>query len=260
MTTLDTIPVGLPGKQYEIIIGRDLLSDAGQKIAAATSAQKCAIITDETVAPHYLEKLTASCAAADIAVAPIVLRASESTKSFEHLEETLNALLDSEVERKDIVIALGGGVVGDLAGFAASVLRRGVRVVQIPTTLLSQVDSSVGGKTGINTRHGKNLIGTFHQPAMVLIDLDTLNTLPDREMRAGYAEIVKYGLIADADFFGWLGKERSSRPRARSKGAPACRLSELSSKSRDRRARRARDIGRTSAAQSRSHLRARHRS
>jgi 3-dehydroquinate synthase len=206
MTTLDTIPVGLPGKQYEIIIGRDLLSDAGQKIAAATSAQKCAIITDETVAPHYLEKLTASCAAADIAVAPIVLRASESTKSFEHLEETLNALLDSEVERKDIVIALGGGVVGDLAGFAASVLRRGVRVVQIPTTLLSQVDSSVGGKTGINTRHGKNLIGTFHQPAMVLIDLDTLNTLPDREMRAGYAEIVKYGLIADADFFGWLEK------------------------------------------------------
>ena len=204
MNVLDTIQVGLPGKQYEITIGRGLLRDAGAAIATVTQANKCAIVTDEAVAPHYLDRLIESCATANLTAVPIVLPANESTKSFTHLERLLDTLLESEIERNDIVVALGGGVIGDLTGFAASILRRGVRAVQIPTTLLSQVDSSVGGKTGINTRQGKNLVGTFHQPAMVLVDLDTLDTLPDRQMRAGYAEVVKYGLIADADFFGWL--------------------------------------------------------
>jgi 3-dehydroquinate synthase len=210
MTVLETIKVGLPDRRYEIMIGRSMLAAAGAMIASETGAKKCAIVTDEIVAPHYLEPLKASCAAAALEVVPVVLPPSESTKSFDHLERVLDTLLDAEIDRKDVVIALGGGVIGDLAGFAASILRRGVRVIQIPTTLLAQVDSSVGGKTGINARQGKNLIGTFHQPAMVLIDIDTLGTLPGRQMRAGYAEVVKYGLIADADFFAWLEKNGAS--------------------------------------------------
>ena len=210
MTVLETIQVGLPDRRYEIMIGRSMLAAAGAMIASETGAKKCAIVTDEIVAPHYLEPLKASCAAAALEVVPVVLPPSESTKSFDHLERVLDTLLDAEIDRKDVVIALGGGVIGDLAGFAASILRRGVRVIQIPTTLLAQVDSSVGGKTGINARQGKNLIGTFHQPAMVLIDIDTLGTLPGRQMRAGYAEVVKYGLIADADFFAWLEKNGAS--------------------------------------------------
>lgn len=206
MTVLETIQVGLTGRRYEIIIGRGMLAGAGAMIASETGARKCAILTDETVAPHYLEPLKESCAAAALEVVPVVLAPGESTKSLDHLERVLDTLLDAEIGRKDVVVALGGGVIGDLAGFAASVLRRGVGVIQIPTTLLAQVDSSVGGKTGINARQGKNLIGTFHQPAMVLVDIDTLGTLPSRQMRAGYAEVVKYGLIADADFFGWLEK------------------------------------------------------
>ncbi|MEK9945223.1 MAG: 3-dehydroquinate synthase [Alphaproteobacteria bacterium] len=204
MNVLDVVQVGLPGKNYDITIGRGLLQEVGAAISTQTRAQKCAIVTDEIVAPHYLERVNESCAAAGIEAAPVVIPATESTKSFQQLERVIDALLESEIERNDVVIALGGGVVGDLAGFAASILRRGVGVVQIPTTLLSQVDSSVGGKTGINTRQGKNLVGSFHQPAMVTIDLDTLDSLPDRQIRAGYAEVVKYGLIADADFFGWL--------------------------------------------------------
>jgi 3-dehydroquinate synthase len=204
MNVLDVVQVGLPGKHYDITIGRGLLQEVGTAIAAQMRAKKCAIVTDEVVAPHYLEQVAESCAAASIKASRIVIPASESTKNFQQLEHVLDALLESEIERNDVVVALGGGVVGDLAGFAASILRRGVGVVQIPTTLLSQVDSSVGGKTGINTRQGKNLVGAFHQPAMVMIDLDTLDSLPDRQMRAGYAEVVKYGLIADADFFGWL--------------------------------------------------------
>ena len=204
MTVLETIQVGLPGRRYEIAIGRDMLGTAGERIASETGAKKCAIVTDEIVASHYLEPLQASCAAAGLEAVPVVLPPGESTKNFDHLERLLEALLDAEIERKDIVIALGGGVIGDLAGFAASILRRGVRVIQVPTTLLAQVDSSVGGKTGINTRQGKNLVGMFYQPSMVLVDIDTLGTLPDRQVRAGYAEVVKYGLIADPDFFGWL--------------------------------------------------------
>ncbi len=204
MTPDETVQVGLPGRRYDIQIGRGLLEGAGAAIVDATGALKCAIVTDETVAKAYLDIVATSCAAAGLAVHPIVLPPGESTKDFGHLKNVLDELLDAEIERKDIVVALGGGVIGDLAGFAASILRRGVGVVQIPTTLLSQVDSSVGGKTGINTRHGKNLVGMFYQPSLVLIDLDTLATLPDRHIRAGYAEVVKYGLIADADFFGWL--------------------------------------------------------
>ncbi|NQV82013.1 MAG: 3-dehydroquinate synthase [Alphaproteobacteria bacterium] len=204
MTPAEIVQVGLPGRRYDIRIGRGLLEGAGASIAAATGALKCAIVTDETVAKAYLDGVANSCTAAGMAVHPIVLPAGESTKDFGHLKHLLEDLLEAEIERKDIVVALGGGVIGDLTGFAASILRRGVGIVQIPTTLLSQVDSSVGGKTGINTRHGKNLVGTFYQPSLVLIDLDTLATLPDRHMRAGYAEVVKYGLIADAAFFGWL--------------------------------------------------------
>jgi 3-dehydroquinate synthase len=206
MTVLETVQVGLPGRRYEIMIGRGILATAGARIAAKTGVKKCAIVTDENVASHHLEPLKASCAAAGLEVVPVVLPPSESSKSFKHLERVLDTLLNAEIARRDVVIALGGGVIGDLAGFAASILRRGVGVIQIPTTLLAQVDSSVGGKTGINTPQGKNLIGTFHQPTMVLVDLDSLGTLPDRQMRAGYAEVVKYGLIADADFFGWLEK------------------------------------------------------
>jgi 3-dehydroquinate synthase len=204
MTVEETVHVGLPGRCYDILIGRALIAEAGARIAAATGASKCAIVTDETVASTYLAPIEASCKSAGMTPYAIVLPTGEATKGFDHLERVIGAMLDAEIERGDTVVALGGGVVGDLAGFAASILRRGVAVVQIPTTLLSQVDSSVGGKTGINTRHGKNLVGTFHQPSLVLIDLDTLETLPDRQMRAGYAEVAKYGLIRDADFFGWL--------------------------------------------------------
>ncbi|MEQ8247145.1 MAG: 3-dehydroquinate synthase [Alphaproteobacteria bacterium] len=204
MTIEETVQVGLPGRRYDILIGRAVIAGAGATIAAATGALKCVIVTDETVASFYLAALKASCESAGMNSQAIVLPPGESTKDFGHLERVIGAMLDAEIERSDVVIALGGGVIGDLAGFAASILRRGVAVAQIPTTLLSQVDSSVGGKTGINTGHGKNLVGTFHQPSLVLIDLDTLDTLPDRQMRAGYAEVAKYGLIADADFFDWL--------------------------------------------------------
>ncbi len=205
MTDIDqTIDVGLPGRRYDIRIGRGLLTTTGSAVAALGAARKCAVVTDANVAALYLDVTEESCRAAGLETHHVVLPPGESTKDFSHLGETLDALLAAQIGRHDVVVALGGGVIGDLAGFAAAILRRGVRIVQIPTTLLSQVDSSVGGKTAIDTRFGKNLVGAFHQPSLVLIDLDVLNSLPERQMRAGYAEIAKYGLIRDAAFFAWL--------------------------------------------------------
>ncbi|MBU0780129.1 MAG: 3-dehydroquinate synthase, partial [Alphaproteobacteria bacterium] len=199
-----TVPVALPGREYDVVIGTDLLSGAGARIAALGGRKHVAILTDDTVAGLHLPRLQASLTAAGITSEALRLPAGEATKSWAQLEACCDFLLDQKVERNDIVIALGGGVIGDLGGFAAAVLRRGVRFVQIPTTLLAQVDSSVGGKTGINTRHGKNLIGAFHQPSLVLADTDLLATLPRRDFLAGYGEVVKYGLLGDASFFDWL--------------------------------------------------------
>ncbi|MBY5405640.1 3-dehydroquinate synthase [Rhizobium leguminosarum] len=199
-----TVHVPLGERAYDILIGPGLIARAGAEIASRLKGRKAAVITDENVAPLYLKALVASLEEAGIASAEVVLTAGEKTKSFEHLITVCDKMLEARVERNDYVIALGGGVIGDLSGFAAGIVRRGVRFVQVPTSLLSQVDSSVGGKTGINSRHGKNLIGVFHQPDLVLADTDVLNSLSAREFRAGYAEVAKYGLIDKPDFFAWL--------------------------------------------------------
>ncbi len=199
-----TVPVALGTRSYDVLIGPDLLAEAGRLIATRLGKAKCAIVTDENVARHHLGSLEASLRAEGRLRGSIVLPAGETTKSFRELGPLCERLLELGVERGDIVVAFGGGVIGDLAGFAAGILRRGVRFVQIPTSLLAQVDSSVGGKTGINTPQGKNLIGVFHQPVLVIADTNVLSTLPEREMRAGYAEVAKYGLLGDATFFGWL--------------------------------------------------------
>lgn len=199
-----TVPVALGDRSYDVLIGPDLLAEAGRLIATRLKRTKCGIVTDENVAHHHLATLEASLNAEGLLRGSVVLPAGEPTKSFNQLAPLCERLLDMGLERGDLVIAFGGGVIGDLAGFAAGILRRGVRFVQIPTSLLAQVDSSVGGKTGINTPQGKNLIGVFHQPHLVIADTDTLKTLPDREIRAGYAEIAKYGLLGDAAFFDWL--------------------------------------------------------
>jgi 3-dehydroquinate synthase len=204
------VHVPLGDRAYDILIGPGLIARAGAEIAARLKGRKAAIITDENVAPLYLSALVESLTASGIASSSLVLPAGEKTKSFEHLITACDKVLEARVERNDYVIALGGGVIGDLSGFVAGIVRRGVRFVQIPTSLLSQVDSSVGGKTGINSRHGKNLIGVFHQPDLVLADSDVLNTLSEREFRAGYAEVAKYGLIDKPDFFGWLEKNWQS--------------------------------------------------
>ncbi|NLS06646.1 3-dehydroquinate synthase [Rhizobium sp. P32RR-XVIII] len=198
------VHVPLGDRAYDILIGPGIISRAGAEIASRLKGRKAAIITDQNVAPLYLETLVKSLEGAGIAPAQLVLPAGEKTKSFEHLITVCDRVLEARVERNDCVIALGGGVIGDLAGFAAGIVRRGVRFVQVPTSLLSQVDSSVGGKTGINSRHGKNLIGVFHQPDLVLADTDVLNSLSAREFRAGYAEVAKYGLIDKPEFFAWL--------------------------------------------------------
>ena len=196
------VPVALGARSYEVRIAGGLLARAGDELATLVGSRPVVIVADEHVAPH-LATLHRSFAAVGIVARDIVLPAGEGTKSWAVLERLCDALLEHGVERQDHVIALGGGVIGDLVGFATAILKRGCRFVQIPTTLLAQVDSSVGGKTGINARAGKNLIGAFHQPAVVLIDPDVLDTLPRRQVRAGYAEVVKYGLIDDADFFAW---------------------------------------------------------
>lgn len=199
-----TVTVDLPGRAYDVLIGRGLLADAGRLIATRLPKARCAIVTDANVARLHLPVLEAALRAESVWRGSIVLPAGEPTKSFRELGPLCEQLLETGLERGDLVVAFGGGVIGDLAGFAASILRRGVRFVQIPTSLLAQVDSSVGGKTGINTPQGKNLIGTFHQPSLVLADTDVLATLPDRQLRAGYAEVAKYGLLGDKLFFEWL--------------------------------------------------------
>jgi 3-dehydroquinate synthase len=198
------IEVELPARSYLIVIGDGLVGSAGRRIAAALPAARCAVVSDDNVAALYLAPVKASLEQHGLFLGDAVVSPGEASKSFKVLAPLSERLLELGVERGDCVIALGGGVIGDLAGFAASILRRGVRVVQMPTSLLAQVDSSVGGKTGIDTKQGKNLIGTFHQPSLVLADIATLSTLSPREFRAGYAEVVKYGLIGDAPFFAWL--------------------------------------------------------
>ena len=199
-----TIEVTLPGRSYPIVIGEGLIASAGRRIAAVLPGARCAVVTDQNVAALYLAPLKESLEGQGLFLGDAVVAAGETSKSFPVLARLCETLLKLGVERGDCVVALGGGVVGDLAGFAASILRRGVRLVQVPTTLLAQVDSSVGGKTGIDTPQGKNLIGTFHQPSLVLADVSVLSTLAPREFRAGYAEVMKYGLLGDAPFFAWL--------------------------------------------------------
>jgi 3-dehydroquinate synthase len=198
------VNVALGDRSYDIVIGRGQLSLLGQKISALRPGAKVAIVTDETVAGHHLAATQAALAAAGIDATSIAVPPGESSKSFSALESVCDALISARIERADLVVALGGGVIGDLAGFAAAVVRRGLDYVQVPTTLLAQVDSSVGGKTAIDSRHGKNLIGAFHQPVLVVADTALLDTLPARQFRAGYAEVAKYGLIGDAAFFAWL--------------------------------------------------------
>ena len=198
------VRVDLGERAYDIVIGVGLIEKAGELIRPLLARGRTVIVTDRNVADRHLDALEAALDAENIEYQSIILDPGEATKDFRHFEELSTLLLDGGIDRGDIVLALGGGVVGDLAGFAASVVRRGIRVVQLPTTLVAQVDSSVGGKTGINTAHGKNLIGSFHQPSLVIVDMDTLDTLPRRELLAGYAEVVKYGLLGDADFFAWL--------------------------------------------------------
>ncbi|MCV2878338.1 3-dehydroquinate synthase [Sedimentimonas flavescens] len=198
----ETVRVELGERAYEVRIGSGLVANAGAEIAPLLRRPRVAVITDETVGALHLEALRDGLG--DVEMVSLALPAGESTKSWPHFARACEWLLEQKVERKDIVVAFGGGVIGDLVGFAAAVLRRGVRFVQIPTTLLAQVDSSVGGKTGINAPQGKNLIGAFHQPSLVLADIDLLDSLPKRDFLAGYGEVVKYGLLGDAAFFDWL--------------------------------------------------------
>jgi 3-dehydroquinate synthase len=199
---LINVHVPLGDRAYDIVVGRGLLAQAGARIATL-GARAAVLVTDRNVGHLYAETLAAALERQGLTTTTLTLPAGEATKSYASLERVCDAILDARIERGDLVIALGGGVIGDLAGFAAAVTRRGIRFVQMPTTLLAQVDSSVGGKTGINSSHGKNLVGAFHQPSLVLADTALLDTLPQREMRAGYAEVVKYGLIDNPDFFHW---------------------------------------------------------
>ena len=202
--TTQTVRVELGARSYDVRIGQGLMARAGQEITALAGRRRAAILTDETVAALHLPALQAALAEAGIDAPALALPAGEATKSWAEIGRATEWLIAQKIERKDLVIALGGGVIGDLAGFAAAILRRGVRFVQIPTSLLAQVDSSVGGKTGINSPQGKNLIGAFHQPSLVLADIDVLATLTPRDFRAGYGEVAKYGLLGDEGFFEWL--------------------------------------------------------
>ncbi|MEP1519505.1 3-dehydroquinate synthase [Ascidiaceihabitans sp.] len=200
----ETVQVDLPGRAYDILIGTGLLQEAGTLIAPLLHRPRVVVVTDDTVGALHLDTLRQGLAAQGIAMAALSLPPGEATKNWTNVIKTVEWMLDEKVERRDVVVALGGGVIGDLVGFAAAILRRGVRFVQIPTSLLAQVDSSVGGKTGINTRHGKNLVGAFHQPSLVLADIEVLGTLQSRDFLAGCGEVVKYGLLGDAAFFDWL--------------------------------------------------------
>ena len=204
-----TVDVALGDRAYDIVIGRDVLQSLGGRVAALRPGVRTAIVTDRTVASHWLEKTQASLAAAGIPAAAVIVEEGEGSKTYAGLQKVSEALIAAKIERNDLVIALGGGVVGDLAGFAAAILRRGVDFVQVPTSLLAQVDSSVGGKTGINSPQGKNLLGAFHQPVLVIADTSVLDTLSPRQFRAGYAEVAKYGVLGDEAFFAWLETSHS---------------------------------------------------
>ncbi|MGA8359243.1 MAG: 3-dehydroquinate synthase [Xanthobacteraceae bacterium] len=198
------VEVSLGARSYEIVIGRGIIAALGTRIAALRPGAKVFIVTDDNVARYVLEGAGAALTAAGVAAHRVIVPAGEASKSFAVFEQVCEAIIAARMERGDLVVALGGGVIGDLAGFAAAVVRRGLDYVQVPTTLLAQVDSSVGGKTAIDSARGKNLVGAFHQPILVLADTALLDTLPDREFRAGYAEVAKYGLLGDAGFFAWL--------------------------------------------------------
>ncbi len=206
ISNIDTVSVNLPNRSYNIRLGPGLLSRSGAEILPFLPRAKTWIVTDETVAKLHLATLQDGLAQAGIQSQVLAVPSGETTKYWPQFTRTVEWLLEHKVERKDLIIAFGGGVIGDLAGFAAAVLRRGVDFIQIPTSLLAQVDSAVGGKTGINAPQGKNLIGAFHQPKLVLADTDVLNTLPKRDFLAGYGEVVKYGLLGDSTFFDWLEK------------------------------------------------------
>jgi 3-dehydroquinate synthase len=198
------VPVALGARGYDIVIGRGLIGSLGARINALRPGAKVAIVTDENVAQKHLAAAEAALKSAGIESSAIVVPPGEGSKNYATFEKVCEAIIAARIERNDLIVALGGGVIGDLAGFAAASVRRGLDFVQVPTTLLSQVDSSVGGKTGINSSLGKNLIGAFHQPALVIADTALLDTLPPREFRAGYAEMMKFGLLGDAAFFAWL--------------------------------------------------------
>lgn len=198
------VPVALGNRAYDIVIGRDAIRTLGERIKALRPGARVAILTDENVARAHLARVSDILKASGIEATPLVVKPGEGSKSYATFETVCEAIIAARIERNDLVVALGGGVIGDLAGFAAASVRRGLDFVQVPTSLLAMVDSSVGGKTGINSPRGKNLIGAFHQPIMVIADTAMLDTLPAREFRAGYAEVVKYGLLGDADFFAWL--------------------------------------------------------
>jgi len=198
------VPVSLGPRSYDIVIGRGVIAALGARIAELRPAAKAFIVSDKNVAAHAMAAARSALTRANVATSEMVVAPGESSKSYPVLQQLCEAILGAQIERGDLIVALGGGVIGDLAGFAAAVVRRGLDYVQVPTTLLAQVDSSVGGKTAIDSRHGKNLIGAFHQPILVVADTALLDTLPEREFRAGYAELVKYGLLGDAGFFSWL--------------------------------------------------------
>jgi 3-dehydroquinate synthase len=201
-----TVTVSLGERSYEIAIGRGLLASLGARLMELRPRAKAVIVTDENVARRHLAAAEAALAHAGVASHRVIVPPGEASKSYRVFEQVCEAMIASRIERDDLVIALGGGVIGDLAGFVASVIRRGIDYVQVPTSLLADVDSSVGGKTAIDSTHGKNLIGAFYQPILVLADTALLDTLPEREFRAGYAEVAKYGLLGDAAFFSWLEK------------------------------------------------------
>lgn len=228
-TTVERLRVELGHRGYDILVGPGLIDRAGEEIAPLMRRKQAVVVTDQAVARHHLEPLHASISAAGIEAHRVVLPPGEGTKDLAHFGRLVDDILALGIERGTMLIALGGGVVGDICGFAAATLLRGLDFVQIPTTLLAQVDSSVGGKTAINAAAGKNLLGAFYQPRIVLADTDTLGTLPRREIRAGYAEIVKYGLIGDAAFFDWLEAEGGSvcdlRPAALTRAVvTSCRM------------------------------------
>jgi len=227
--TSEQVGVALGARSYQILVGPGVIEEAGTHMLPVLAQRRVVIVTDETVARLHLDRLTASLDRAGIAHDRVVLPPGEGTKDFAHLQQLAEGLLDRRIERRTMLVALGGGVIGDLTGVAAALVLRGIDFVQIPTTLLAQVDSSVGGKTGINTPHGKNLVGAFHQPRLVLADTSVLDTLPRRELLAGYAEVVKYGLLGDAAFFDWLEANAAAvlekdGPERRHAVAHSCRM------------------------------------